>query len=212
MLLTHWGRVTHICVSKFTIIGSDNGLSPGRHQAIIWTNAGILLIGPLGTNFSEISITIQTFSLKKRHLKMSSGKCRPFCLGLNVLKMAPVVTTLKKIYWCLVFMLVLVLDHTLIQWMQQWVNTNLLILWIPNKYDNVLVFCWTTSFHFTLAYCGGCFQRSSKDIKFMIAFSSVLGNEGYQALLSLSHLPLDKMADISQTIFSDAFSWMKNFD
>ena len=47
--LTHWGRVTHICVRKLTIIGSDNGLSPGRRQAIIWTNAGILLIGPLGT-------------------------------------------------------------------------------------------------------------------------------------------------------------------
>ena len=45
--LTHWGRVTHICVSKLTIIVSDNGLSPGRHQA--WTKAGILLIGPLGT-------------------------------------------------------------------------------------------------------------------------------------------------------------------
>ena len=56
--LTHWGRVTHICVNKLTIIGSDNGLSPGRRQAIIWTNAGILLIGPLGTNFSEILIEI----------------------------------------------------------------------------------------------------------------------------------------------------------
>ena len=44
LVLTHWGRLTHICVSKLTIIGSDNGLSPGRHQAIIWTNAGILLI------------------------------------------------------------------------------------------------------------------------------------------------------------------------
>ena len=41
-----WGRVTHICVGKLTIIVSDNGLSPGRRQAIIWTNAGILLIGP----------------------------------------------------------------------------------------------------------------------------------------------------------------------
>ena len=46
LLLTHWGRVTHICVGKLTIIGSDNGLSPGRHQAIIWTNTGILLIEP----------------------------------------------------------------------------------------------------------------------------------------------------------------------
>ena len=53
-LSTHWGQVTHICIAKLTIIGSDNGLSPGQHQAIISTNAGILLIGPLGTNFSEI--------------------------------------------------------------------------------------------------------------------------------------------------------------
>ena len=71
--LTHWGRVTHICVSKLTIIGSDNGLSPGRRQAIIWANAGIFLIGPLGTNFSEILIEFHTFSFKKMHLKMSSG-------------------------------------------------------------------------------------------------------------------------------------------
>ena len=85
-ILTHWGRVTHICVGCVTIIGSYNGLSPGRRQAIIWTNAGILLIGPLGTNFSEIVIEIHTFSFKKMHLKMSSGKWRPFCLGLNVLK------------------------------------------------------------------------------------------------------------------------------
>ena len=54
-------------------------------EAIIWTNAGILLIGPLETNFSEILIEIHTFSFKKMHLKMSSGKSRPFCLGLNVL-------------------------------------------------------------------------------------------------------------------------------
>ena len=84
-VLTHWGRVTHICVSKLIIIGSDNDLSPERRQAIIWTNAGILLIRPLGTNFSEILIRNQTFSFKKMHLKMSFGKCRPFCLSLNVL-------------------------------------------------------------------------------------------------------------------------------
>ena len=83
--LTHWGRVTHICVSKLTTIGSDNGLSPGRRQAIIWTNAGILLIRRLGTNFSEILSEIRTFSFKKMHLKMSRGKWRPFCSGINVL-------------------------------------------------------------------------------------------------------------------------------
>ena len=83
--LTHWGRVTHICVNELTVIVSDNGLSPGRRQAIIWNNARLLLIEPLGTNFSEISIGIQTFSFKKMHLNMSSAKWRPFCLGLNVL-------------------------------------------------------------------------------------------------------------------------------
>ena len=84
-ILTHWGRATHICVSKLTIIGSDNGLSPDWRQAIIWTSAGLLLIGPLGTNFSEILIEIPTFAFKKISLKVSSAKRRPFCLGLNVL-------------------------------------------------------------------------------------------------------------------------------
>ena len=82
--------MTHICVSKLTIIGSDNGLSPGRRQAITWTNVGILLIGPLGTNFSEMLIEIHTFSFKKIHLKMSSAKWRPFCLDLNVLSSPPI--------------------------------------------------------------------------------------------------------------------------
>ena len=77
--------MTHICVGKLIIIGSDNGLSPERRQAIIWTNAGIWLTGPLGTNFSEILIEIHTFSFKKMHLKMSSEKWRLFCRGLNVL-------------------------------------------------------------------------------------------------------------------------------
>ena len=83
--LTHCDRVTHICVGKLTIIGSDNGLSLGRRQAIIWTNAGIWLIGPLGTYFSEFLIAIETFSFKIMHLKISSAKWRPFCLDLNVL-------------------------------------------------------------------------------------------------------------------------------
>ena len=86
MSLIRWGRVTHICVSKLTIIASDNGLSPCWRQAIIWTNAGILLIGPQGTNFNDILIEIHIISFKKFHLKMSSGKRRPSCLGLSVLK------------------------------------------------------------------------------------------------------------------------------
>ena len=43
------------------------------------------LIRPLGTNFSEISIEIHTVSIKKLHLKLSSAKRQPFCLGINVL-------------------------------------------------------------------------------------------------------------------------------
>ena len=85
-VLTHWGRVMHICVGDLTIIGSDNGLSPGRRQAIIWTNAVILSIGPLGTNLSETLIKIITFSFKKMRSKVSSGKWRPSYLSLNVLR------------------------------------------------------------------------------------------------------------------------------
>ena len=82
-ILTHWGRVTHICVGKLTIIGWDNGLSPSRRQAIIWTNAGILLIQTVGTNFSEILSKTQMFSFKKMHLNMLSVKWRQ--LGLHEL-------------------------------------------------------------------------------------------------------------------------------
>ena len=115
-LLVYWGedkktsklRVTGLCVGnspvigELTIIGSDNGLSPGRRQAIIWTNAGILLIGPLGTDFRENFIGIQTFSFKKMHLKISSGKWRPFCLGLNVLRNGSVITS-QRSHGCISF-------------------------------------------------------------------------------------------------------------
>ena len=48
---------------NYPTIGSYNGLSPIRRQAIIWTNSGILLIRNLGTNFNEILGKIHTFSL-----------------------------------------------------------------------------------------------------------------------------------------------------
>ena len=86
VLLTLWDRVPDIRLTTLGIIGSNNGLSHGRCQAIIWTNAEILLIGPLGRNFSEIAI--HTFSLTKMHLKISSVKWRPCCLGLCVLNHA----------------------------------------------------------------------------------------------------------------------------
>ena len=84
---------------NLTIIASDYGLSPVRPQAIIWTNAGILLIGPLRTNFNEILIGIQILSFKKMHLKTSSGKWWPFCLSLNVLTLQVFLITLGPSGW-----------------------------------------------------------------------------------------------------------------
>ena len=54
----------HICVGKIVIIGSDNALLRGRRQSIILTNDEIYLIGPLGKNFSEILIAINTFPFR----------------------------------------------------------------------------------------------------------------------------------------------------
>ena len=72
-LLTHWGRVTQIYVSKIITVGPDNGLAP-----TIWTDAEILLIGHMEINFSEISIVIKTFSLNENTVcKMESISSRP---------------------------------------------------------------------------------------------------------------------------------------
>ena len=84
-MLTHLPLVPQYASVNRVNIGSDNGLSPGRRQAIIWASVGILLIGPLVINFSEILIKINTFSLKKMHLKMSSAKLQPFCPGVEEL-------------------------------------------------------------------------------------------------------------------------------
>ena len=84
----HWGRVVHICVNKLTIIGSDDVLSPGRRQDIIWTSASILIIGPLGTNFNKILIEIYAFLFKKIYLKnavrkMSAILSLPQCIDFH---------------------------------------------------------------------------------------------------------------------------------
>ena len=88
-LLTHWGRVTHICVSKLTIVVIDNGLSPVWCQAIIWTNAEIPLIEPLslGTNLIEILTELHIFSLKENVFQsvvceMVNSLSRPQCVYL----------------------------------------------------------------------------------------------------------------------------------
>ena len=91
ILSTPWGWVTHICIGKLTIIGSDNGLSHGRlpsHYLKQYWNIYLyiyILNGLLGRYLSEILIGVQMFSFKEMHLKMSSVKWHPFCLGLNML-------------------------------------------------------------------------------------------------------------------------------
>ena len=79
--LTHWGQVIHICIHNLTIIVSNNGLSPYRRQAIIWTNAWVLSIGPLETNLRELSIEIWTFSFTGMHFKMSSAMSQTICFS-----------------------------------------------------------------------------------------------------------------------------------
>ena len=125
--------MTHICVSKVTIIVSDNGLSPGRRKAIIWTNAGFLFIGPLGTNFREILIEILTFSFKKMHLKVSSGKWRPFCLGLNVLNSNPLTIKPKRCHD---------VNYVVIG-----LNTHYLMTTLELIYDNLRCSRWWHNWH-----------------------------------------------------------------
>ena len=64
-LLNHQGRLTHIWVNKLTLIGSDNGLSPGRHQAITWNSAELFSIGPLGTIFEWFWSPKKTLTVTK---------------------------------------------------------------------------------------------------------------------------------------------------
>ena len=119
ILLTHWGRVIHIWVGQLTIIGSDNGLTPGYCQGINWTSAGILSMGPLGTNFSEISIGIQRFPFKKMHLKMSFAKWRPFSHCPNVLGNTLVFCSFHWIV-CRMFRISLITSNLAIKWIFLW--------------------------------------------------------------------------------------------
>ena len=126
--------MTHICVSKLTIIGSDNGLSPGRRQAIICTNAGILIIWTLGTYFSEILSETHTFSLKKRHLKMSSGRRRPFCLGLNVLNLCNSFEDQATLDF--------IVGRPIFKWIAEtWLHDRISVIDIKAKYRNRYTFC-----------------------------------------------------------------------
>ena len=96
--LPHLGWVRDICVSKLTNIGSDNGLSPGRRQAIIWTNAGILLVVSPGTNFNEIllEISIQENPFQTVVWKMAAILSRSQCVKVKTYLKFPVLTNLSR--------------------------------------------------------------------------------------------------------------------
>ena len=91
--LTHWGRVTHIYVSKLTIIGSDKGLSPGWRQSIIWIKAGILIIRTLKNKLQRNScIFIQEIAFENVVCEMAS-----ICFGLNVLNFPKQLSTVASL-------------------------------------------------------------------------------------------------------------------
>ena len=118
--VTHWGWVMHKCIRKPTIIDSDNGLSPGWCQAIMWSNVKILFIGPLGINLSEILIKMYIFKFKKMHLKMSSGKWEPFCLSLNELNASynPIIfIMLERTSWKSIHIFCLIIRFSLVEGM-----------------------------------------------------------------------------------------------
>ena len=165
--LTHWGRVTHICVSTLTIIGSDNVLLPGRSQAIIWTNAVTLLIRTLGTNFCEILGKIHSFSFKKMHLKMSSAKGRIFSLGLNELTV-----TVSSMYWVPSYCPFNDLQHlhsivlcSGIHHSSFWLNHGIMlsrtitdqVQWCQDPYHLIFVRDWLT--HYMIHFCLGNIRK-----------------------------------------------------
>ena len=124
--LTHLPLVPHIYASvNWVSCGSDNGLSPIQRQAIIETNAGLLSIGPLWTNFSEIVINIQSFSFTKMHLKISSAKWRSFCAGGD--ELTPDVLRYIGRSPCLFWKMSSVAHLTLIpSWISNYIHHNVL--------------------------------------------------------------------------------------
>ena len=71
--------MTHIYLGNMIINFSDNGLSPSRRQAIIWTSAGILLFEHLETNFRGIDF-IRENAFGNVAWKMATILFRPQCV------------------------------------------------------------------------------------------------------------------------------------
>ena len=83
--VTYWDRVTHICVGNLITIGSDNGLSPGRCQVIIWTNTGIHIVYWTTRNTPQWNVNRNSYIYIQGNTFVNVCKWRQFCLGLNML-------------------------------------------------------------------------------------------------------------------------------
>ena len=90
-MLTHWGRVTHMRVSKLTIIGSDNGLSDPKLE-YCWFE-------PWEQTSVKSLSKFMYFHSRKCICKMLSGKWRPSCFGLNVLNALSDMPWILKLRW-----------------------------------------------------------------------------------------------------------------
>ena len=175
--LTHWSRVTHICVGKLHvfIIGSDNGLSPDRRQAIIWTNVGLLSIGPLRTYFSENLIKMQQFSLKKMHVKMSSAKWRLSCRSHNVTSViSPNVITLFSATNISNNVMLLLQLHDTIQ-----MKSKSNYTWINYNHENVvirshIILCNCVQNLFLLPNSVAFISQKEKRLVFQLSFINLL--------------------------------------
>ena len=176
---THWGRETHICVANLTIVGTYNGLSPTRQQAIIWTNAGLLSIGPLRINFSEIFIKIQNLSFTKIHLEISSAKWQPLCRVGNIG---------KRIH----FSLRVYLDHIIVHSCRE--------PWIDNVCFKVMFTTFSVTISCCLATSSGLVTRVPLvDCQFNLQYGIAINNMSVAVMNKwLWHRMVAKVRSISQ--------------
>ena len=66
------------------IFGLDSSLPPVWHQAVVWTNAGLLLARPMERRFSEILIKEYIVHAREIDLEMLSEKGQSACPSLVV--------------------------------------------------------------------------------------------------------------------------------
>ena len=181
---------TSMCVSKLTIICSDIGLS---RQAIIWTNAGKLLIQNLGTNFSEISSEINILSFKNMYMNMSSAKWRQFYICLNVLR------HLTQKHNSIIFMRTKSAPWLLMPW----------LIW-PPRYHNVKTTAWKKRVVYWNVYSGTDQRRhqSSASLAFVKGIHRWPVNSPHKGPVTRKMYPFDDiiMHSTSVVVYSSVYS------